>query len=334
MSSSYFSITSVLGFYYKIWNSNIKTKFFETKSLYFLDKNYGCSLEENFIEKSKEEYLNKNITTIDYIFFEEMKSNIYLLRKIKNILNFLKKEKGLGKNNNIFIQRNIECLELNLEFLTSILTIFLKTKCKLNNFKNTHMNHEKLDKQNFDSPNNFDNLEKLYRKKIFSYQKIHLIKIYISIRIKFGDLRKNFDKFFWSSFEEENRFINCLRKFYYLNHILEKPSKIGLLYLRNLKFYLTKILKNLRDDLYAKMNLIKLGYYITKMNFFCCVSADFLILKENNLFEKNSSDIRWKNIFNNLKIEVKLLNFHFLIFQQPLSLIILKYFFKNFQIYF
>jgi len=299
--SSCLLITDLFSF--KMDNSNFikkKPDFSKFLKRNFLIKKFNIQSEDNIAKEKKIQLLSNNNNknnNIEYSFFEELKTNEYIISKIKKRIQLLRNEKGFcchNKNGNIFNQRNIECLELNLYFLSKVINLFFVPRIKFSENKKTSFAKSKLTKE--------ENNSRV--KDIFMLQKMQLIELYYTTILKYSILREKFGEFFYNTIDEENRFINSLRKFFFLNDIIEKASKMGLLYLRTLKFYLSKILKNLDNELSEKMNVVKLGFYITKLNFFCYISADFLIIKENNLFEKPSSDKRWKDIKDNLQIEV------------------------------
>jgi len=290
----------------------LKKQHIYTKSALHTFKSNSC-IVKNFNRES-EEIQNKisiNETNVVSSFFEELKENENLINKIKKQIEILKHEKGFF-NNNAFNQRTIECLDLNLNYLFNVIQLFFinkffSNKYNDNNNKNTNNKYEadldNIDKERAVKEDN-NKFNKFQDQKIFLLQKFRILKIYFYITIKFKSLRVKYSEFHFITIDEENRFINSLRKFFFLKDIVAKPSKMGLMYLRTLKFYLWKILKNLRDKLSQKMYMVKLGFYVTKLNFFCYISADFLIIKENNLFEKTYADKRWKDIFDNLEIEV------------------------------
>jgi hypothetical protein len=302
MSSSCFSLTQLLGLNSQKNRNNKIYELPKSKSNIFLVKNF-CKQSEEIVDENKVKNLTNEIN-IDFAFYEELRENEYLLNKIKKRIEVLKHEKGFCKNNP-FNERSIDCLELNINFLIQVIKLFCINKFTSNK-RDQKMNTNEADFNEFNEENKNEKQNFRKSQKIFLLQKIQIIKLYFYTIIKLKNLRVKYGDFHYTTIDEGNRFINSLRKFFFLKYILKEPSKMGLIYLRTLKFFLWKILKSLRDELSDKMNLIKLGFYVTKINFFCYLSADFLILKENNLFEKTYADKRWKDIYKNLHIEVKI----------------------------
>lgn len=258
---------------------------------------------------------NENIIKdrcIELSFLEELKLNKNLLEKLLFIVETVQRERNYDDYNDE-IKRNMEFLYLNAGFLYQLIQIFLYVKLvrekNMDSFLDTKREMTNDGTTDNKLINQINNLASKFLRKdqiLFTYQKIKIIKLYFLIICQFNSLRNKYPHYFYASYDEENRYILSLRKIFYYEGIIEKESKIGFLYLRTLKVYLLKILKNIENHSNNLMSIVKLGYYITKLSFFCYLSADFTIFKPSNLFEQSISDKRWKNIFDKLKIEVKI----------------------------
>jgi len=299
MSSVFITLSKILGLYTQINKLDDEIYYDKVDSSIFLVKNFNYK-SESIINDINDEYLSVH-KNIDTYFYKELEESKNLLIKIKDSIKAVRTGLSLYNKNTLF-QRSIECLDLNINFLNEVLQIFLISKLFSNSQNNRENFYKKLSNRNGSN-------EKLWN-FIFIVQKFHLIKIYFYTIINFHNLRHKYGEFYYINIDEENRFIEALRKFYLLNEVIEKSSKMGILFLRTLKFYLWKVLKSLNVKFTCLMSVVKLGFYVTKINFLCYVSANFLIYKENNLFEKPITHRRWKDIYSNTKIEVNKKKFY------------------------
>jgi hypothetical protein len=170
-------------------------------------------------------------------FYEELKFCSNEFTKHIEIIQILLKSKNLNETT----IRNFEIIKLNFNFLLGILNLF-----------------------------KFDLNKKIERTIAW----IYIIKLYGFVLEEFDRLRRRWPSFFYFSKDEENRYLEALRILFenennensHYSTFNLYPSKIGFLYLRYLRYYISKINKYIFKT-NTDLEQDKLSFYVNYINF-------------------------------------------------------------------